>query len=185
MSINFKLITFRKNIRNNQKKIIDTLINNHQARLCLFCGSTEELTREHVIPQWVYNRCTKRVFITNTNGTSQTYNQTTIPACKNCNSKILGFLERHLKHEFEKVDVGNNTFDEETIELIILWLEILEYKFQVLDLRRKLNRVKDSKYIPSIGNIPISMFQGPIDRTPTKVFSNLRNSLKTLSVKSK
>ncbi len=185
MSVNLKLIQFRKKIRLNQKKVIDAIVKDHSTNNCIFCGDSEQLTREHVIPQWVYKRCTKRTFVTTTNGVSQTYNKTTVPACKDCNSNILGSLERHLKHEFERVDVREQDFSRETYELIILWLESLEYKFQALDLRRNLNKVKGSKYIPYIGNMPISMFQGPLDTSPSKVFSNLRASLKALSIKSK
>ncbi|MCE7535591.1 HNH endonuclease [Aliivibrio fischeri] len=185
MSINSKLVQLRKKVRLNQKKVIDEIIRDHSTNTCIFCGSSEQLTKEHVIPQWVYSRCTKRTFVTTTNGASQTYNKTTLPACKDCNSNILGSLERHLKHEFENIDVRKQEFSRETYELIILWLETLEYKFQVLDLRRNLNKVKGSEYIPYIGKMPISMFQGPADTSPSKVFSNLRSSLKALSVKSK
>ncbi|MEH6348002.1 MAG: hypothetical protein V7785_23095, partial [Bermanella sp.] len=120
-----------------------------------------------------------------TNGGRQTYNKTTVPACKDCNSNILGSLERELKHVFDRVNVDEDAFSRETIELIILWLESLEYKFQILDLRRNLNRIKGSEYIPSIGKLPISMFQGPFDTSPAKVFSNLRAALRVISVKSK
>ena len=185
MSIKLKLIQFRKKIRLNQKKVINGIVKDHSTKNCIFCGDSNLLTREHVIPQWVYNRCTQRTFVTTTNGASQTYNKTTVPACKDCNSNILGSLERHLKHEFEKVDVREQEFSRETYELIILWLESLEYKFQVLDLRRNLNKVKDSEYIPYIGKMPISMFQGSPDTSPSKIFSNLRSSLNTLSIKSK
>ncbi|MEC6832063.1 hypothetical protein VXS06_09840 [Photobacterium toruni] len=185
MSVNLKLVQFRKKIRLNQKKIIDTIKKDHSTHSCIFCGDINKLTKEHVIPQWVYNRCTKRTFVTTTNGASQTYNKTTLPACKDCNSNILGSLERHLKHEFQKIDVSKDGFSRETLELIILWLETLEYKFQVLDLRRNLNKVKGGEYIPYIGKMPISMFQGPSDTSPAKVFSNLRSCLKTLSIKSK
>jgi len=185
MSLFAKLIKFRKKIRANRKRVIDTIVKDHLAQICIFCGETENLTREHVIPQWVYNRCTKRTFITTTNGSAQTYNKTTVPACKDCNSNILGNLERHLKHEFERVNVKKEGFSLETLELIIIWLESLEYKFQVLDLRRNLNRVNGSKYIPYIGKLPVSMFQGPIDTSPAKVFSNLRSALSVLGVKSK
>jgi hypothetical protein len=185
MSVHIKLIKFRKKIRLNHKKVIDTIITDHSANICIFCGETENLTREHVIPQWVYGRCTKITFITTTNGSSQTYNKTTAPACKDCNSNILGSLERHLKHEFGRVNVKEKGFSIEAIELIIFWLESLEYKFQILDLRRNLNKVKGSEYIPYIGKLPISMFQGPLDTSPAKVFSNLRAALKVLSIKSK
>ncbi|EMD78450.1 hypothetical protein C408_3156 [Vibrio diabolicus E0666] len=185
MSVQLKLVQLRKKIRTNRKKVTDTIIANHSAEICIICGTEEQLTKEHVIPQWVYNRCTKRTFETTTNGISQTYNKTTLPACKDCNSNLLGLLERHLKHEFKRVDVSHQEFSQDTLELIILWLETLEYKFQVLDLRRKLNKVKGAEYIPFIGKMPIAMFQGPMDTSPYKVFSNLRGALKTLSVKSK
>ena len=185
MSIQLKLVQLRKKIRANKKKVTDAIIANHSADLCIICGSQEQLTKEHVIPQWVYNRCTKRTFETTTNGVSQTYNKTTLPACKDCNSNLLGLLERLLKHEFEKVDVSHQAFSQETLELIVLWLETLEYKFQVLDLRRNLNRVKGADYIPYIGKMPIAMFQGSMDTSPAKVFSNLRSALNVLSIKSK
>jgi len=185
MSLKAKLIKFRKKIRTNQSQISKAIIENHSANLCIFCGLTSQLTREHVIPQWVYSHCTERTFITTINRTSQTYNKTTLPACNDCNSNILGDLERTLKHEFEAIDIRKKSFSQESLELIILWLETLEYKFQVLDLRRTLNRVQGSPFIPYIANMPISIFQGPLNTSPYKVFSNLRNSLRTLSKKSK
>ncbi|MFH4700011.1 hypothetical protein WKW72_04955 [Vibrio alginolyticus] len=185
MSIQVKLVHLRQKIRANKKKVIDAIIANHSAEICIICGSHEQLTKEHVIPQWVYNRCTKRTFQTTTNGISQTYNKTTLPACKDCNSNLLGLLERHLKHEFERIDVRHQEFSQETLELVILWLETLEYKFQVLDLRRNLNKVKGADYIPYIGKMPIAMFQGPMETSLAKVFSNLRSALNVLSVKSK
>lgn len=185
MSLEAKLTTFRKKIRANQSKTTKEIIHNHSANICIFCGSPEQLTREHVIPQWAYNHCAKRTFITTTNKTSQTYNKTTVPACSDCNTNLLGYLERTLKHEFEAIDVRSKGFSQKNLELIILWLETLEYKFQVLDLRRNLNRVQGSPYIPYIANMPISMFQGPVETSPFKVFSNLRGALRTLSKKSK
>ena len=49
-----KLISLRKKIRQNSKKVIDTLINNHCAKICLICGTTENLTKEHVLPKWIF-----------------------------------------------------------------------------------------------------------------------------------
>ncbi|MAD03405.1 MAG: hypothetical protein CMK65_07280 [Pseudoalteromonas sp.] len=185
MSLNNKLVEFRKKIRANRKHVIDSIIEDHTINMCVFCGEVNDLTREHVIPQWVYERCNIRTFITKTNNNAQTYNKTTVPACRDCNNNILGELERHLKHKFEAIDLRHEYFSDDDIDKIILWLETLEYKFHVLDLRRKLNKVQGSDYIPYIGPMPIAMFQGPMDQSPSKVFSNLRNALKTLSVKSK
>lgn len=165
--------------------MIDSLIRDHAKNICIFCGEDDDLTKEHVIPQWVFDRCTKRSFVTTTNRVSQTYNKTTVPACKDCNNSILGELERYLKHKFSDIDLIENYFADDDIEKIIFWLETLEYKLQALDLKRKLNKVKGSNYIPYIGRMPIAMFQGPMDQSPSEVFSNLRNALKVLSVKSK
>jgi hypothetical protein len=173
MGLNQKLVEFRKKIRNNKKYVIDSLISDHATNICIFCGEDDDLTKEHVIPQWVYDRCTKRYFITTTNKVSQTYNKTTVPACKDCNNSILGELERYLKHKFSDIDLIEGYFSDDDIEKIILWLETLEYKFQVLDLKRNLNKVKGSNYIPYIGKMPIAMFQGPMDQCPSKVFSNV------------
>ncbi|GAB5394460.1 MAG: hypothetical protein Altm2KO_22980 [Alteromonas macleodii] len=185
MSLNKKLVEFRKKIKANHTKVITSIIGDHSVNICIFCGENENLTREHVIPQWVYDRCTKRTFITTTNKNAQTYNKTAVPACQNCNNSILGELERFLTHKFNEVDLQSQYFTDDEINKIILWLEIIEYKFHVLDLRRNLNKVQGSEYIPYIGKMPIAMFQGPMDQSPSKVFSNLRNALKTLSVKSK
>jgi hypothetical protein len=185
MSLNSKLVEFRKKIKANQKRVVDSIIENHSVNVCIFCGELSNLTREHVIPQWVYDRCTKRTFITTTNRNAQTYNKTVIPACKDCNNSVLGELERYLVHKFNEIDLRNEYFTDDEINKIILWLEIIEYKFHVLDLRRNLNKVQGADYIPYIGKMPIAMFQGPLDQSPSKVFSNLRNALKTLAIKSK
>lgn len=185
MTLNKKLVEFRKKIRANHTKVINSIIGCHSVNICVFCGETEKLTREHVIPQWVYGRCTKRTFITATNKNAQTYNKTAVPACPDCNNSILGEFERFLAHRFEDVDLQNECFTDDEINKIILWLEIIEYKFHVLDLRRNLNKVKGYEYIPYIDKMPIAMFQGPVEQSPSKVFSNLRNALKTISVKSK
>ena len=185
MSLNKKLIEFRKKIKENQTNVITSIIDDHSVNICVFCGETENLTREHVIPQWVYDGCTKRTFITTTNKNAQTYNKSAVPACQDCNNSILGELERFLTQRLNDVNLQNEYFTDDEINKIILWLEIIEYKFHVLDLRRNLNKVQGTEYIPYIGKMPIAMFQGPMEQSPSKVFSNLRNALKTLAIKSK
>ena len=185
MNLNNKLIEFRKKVRVNQQGVVDSIIRDHSANICVFCGEVNGLTKEHVIPQWVYDRCVKRNFITTTNGSAQAYHNTTVPACGDCNNSILGALEKYLIKKFQVVNLRDDFFSDGDLDLIILWLEIIEYKFHVLDLRRNLNKIKTAEYIPYIGKMPIAMFQGPMDQSPSKVFSNLRSALKTLAVKSK
>lgn len=190
MKLNKRLILLRKTIRERQGVIIDITKKNHlkkasqQTKMCIFCGASKNLTKEHMLPKWVFNNCDKRFFTTITNNTNQTYSQTTLPACKNCNSFILGYLETHIKDLFQNIDLVNNFFSNDELEKVILWLELIEYKFQFLDIKRKFNRHKDGEYIKFLANFPIAMLNN-IESSPTQIFSNLRKSLKKLSVKSK
>lgn len=191
MELEKRLITLRKNVRKNQKKIIDRRREDHlkkqnlQKDICIFCGTSENLTKEHVLPKWIFNNCYKKFFITTTNDVSQTYSKTTLPACKNCNSFILGYLETHIKNLLKNTDLTNSSFTNEELEKIILWLELIEYKFQHLDLKRKFNKQKDHKFIEYLADFPIGILANNASLSPAQVFSNLRNSLKKLSVKSK
>ncbi len=75
-------------------------------------------------------------------------------------------------------------FEYEELELIILWLETIAYKLQVMEIRRKFKKDKNSDFIPYLADFPIALLQD-LSLSPSKVFSNLRNSLKKLSIKSK
>ena len=180
-----RLISLRKKIRGNSKRVIDTLIADHNAAICVFCGSTEDLTREHVVPRWVFGKRPTRSFITTINELSQDYEKATVPACRDCNSNILGHLERCVKLLFGHIDLERGFFSDEDQEAIILWLETIDYKFQVLNLRRRFLRHKDSDFIPFLAQLPLGIMQDRASLTPSQVFSRVRNSLKRLGVKSK
>lgn len=185
MELQKRLISFRKNIMLKRKLIIDTYISNHSSNICVFCATKNNITKEHVLPKWTFEGCTKKYFNTSTNGVSQTYNRTVVPCCKHCNGFILGHLEHRIKHIFKNSDLNVNHFKEKELELIILWLETIAYKLQVMDIRRKFNKAKDSEYIPFLANFPIAIMQNHASLNPSKVFSNFRNSLKRLTTKSK
>ncbi len=182
--IDKRLISLRNKIRHNGKKVIDALIDNHCAEICLICGSTENLTKEHVLPKWIFENNQKKHFITNINGLRQSYSKTAVPACSECNSYILGSLERYLEVWFRQANLSFDFIDNEIIEKVIIWLELIDYKFQVLNLRRKFIKVKDGEFVPYLAEMPLSIMQN-ISISPSKVFSHLRSSLKRLSVKSK
>lgn len=61
------------------------------------------------------------------------------PQCQyiRTNNSILGELEGFITHKFNDVDLQHEYFTNDEINKIILWLEIIEYKFHVLNLRRK------------------------------------------------
>ena len=179
------LIILRKKIRENRKFIIDTILEDHDANICVICGSPDNLTKEHVLPKWAFGNCQDKYFTTQINGLNQRYSNTTVPACFDCNSVILGYIECYLEKEFKDVDLRTHFFSDSTIDIIIIWLELIDYKFQILNLRRKFIRIKDREYSPYLAKFPLSIMQANESTSPSKVFSNVRNALKRISVKSK
>ena len=179
-----RLISLRKTIRKNNNHIVNQLIKDHNASICILCGKTENLTKEHVIPKWVFGNDQKKNFITNINGICQTYSKTVLPACAHCNSYILGALERYIEILFSRIDLTVDNFSNNEKEKIILWIDFIEYKFQVLNLRRKLKKPYSGNYVAALSKIPIGIMQ-KMDISPNKVFSNCRHAYKKLAVKSK
>lgn len=182
--IDQRLIELRQTVRSNSKTIIDTLLNNHKASICILCSSNENLTKEHVIPKWTFGNNQEENFITQINGISQSFSKTTLPACSHCNSYILGALENYLELLFRHKNLSVEYFSDDEKSKIILWLEFINYKFNVLNLRREFKKPKDGAYVPYLADFPISILQR-IDESPSKIFSKFRNSLKNLSIKSR
>lgn len=190
-----KLKSFRKVIKDNSKEIIEHIVDFHISRnndskknqneICFFCNSKDNLTKEHVIPQWTYLGCTKRKFNTNINGIDQTYNKTVIPACSFCNNERLNTLEVYLNKLFASINFNPYPFTNTELENIIRWLEIIDYKFQVLNARKKFIKAKESEYLKYLKDFPLSVMRPNLDYNPTKVVAEVRLSLKRLTVKSK
>lgn len=151
---------------------------------CIFCGSRNKITREHVIPRWVYNNDPHVYFVNQTNGLNQKYHTSTVPACESCNSTILSGLERYIDKLLMRTGHEKTVPTTYEKEQLIRWLEIIEYKFQVLDLIKRLVTSKKGGYVPFIAGVPISMLRGKID-TPFKLEVELRRSQRRLAVKSK
>ncbi len=151
-----KLRSLRTLIRNNTKVVVDHLIRNHIDRSskakypgdgCFICGVTSHLTKEHVLPQWVYAAKSDRFFVTGMNGTRQTYNKTTIPACDTCNNNLLSSLDNFVSKSIARVDLSKEFFEQDEFEAIIRWLEIIDYKFQILNFRRTFLRHQKGEFI--------------------------------------
>ena len=191
MEIKKNLVQLRTQIRKNSQKITNFIDVNHinlykkagRKEICMFCGTDDNLSKEHVLPKWVFEWCSKKFFITTINNSEQTYNKTTIKACKYCNSEILSSLERYIKRLFEKYkDIAFDLNDEE-IGDIICWLEVIEYKFQILDMRRKFLKYSWSDFIPYLRNLPIAIMAS--EDSPSKILTLFRKALKNISVKNK
>lgn len=195
MDINIKFRNLRVKLRQNSKKIMDDVLQRHvpnislkeksKKEICIFCASETNLTKEHVLPKWVFENCTKKFFVTDINGSEQTYNKTTIPACANCNNDLLGNVEKYIISILEKIDLSSAFFNQHEIHNIIRWLEIIEYKFQLLEIRRKFLKSKNLENSSYFRNIPISIMRANIDYSPYKAVSQIRLAQKRVTTKSK
>lgn len=90
----------RANLRKNGKIIAADIFKRvHPAspknieEICVFCKSTSRLTREHVIPQWLFENNIDISMISRVNKQTQTYHKAIIPACTTCNNVALSNIE--------------------------------------------------------------------------------------------
>ena len=194
MAIHLKLQSLRTLVRRNSKPIIDNIVENHIQRnkkknvgskICMFCSSPTSITKEHVFPRWVFEKDPDRFFVTDVNGLGQTYNRTTMPACVNCNSDLLNTLESYVSQLLNGIDVKKTPFSIEQTENVIRWLEIIDYKFQILDVVRVFKRSKRAGYIPFLSDYPISVLRDNTNYSPSKVIAEIRRSQKRITIKRK
>lgn len=64
-------------------------------------------------------------------------------------------------------------------------MEIIEYKFQLLEIRRKFIKSKSSNYIEYLRDIPVSIMRENINYSPIKALAQIRLSQKRVTQKSK
>ncbi len=195
MNIGLKLRELRTTLRKNSQKIMKDVLERHVPRvsfkkkskleICTFCGSPNNITKEHVLPRWVFGKCTKKSFTTDINESEQTYNKTTIPACSRCNNNWLANIEKYLVSIFKNTNLDESFFTNHEVQDIIRWLEIIEYKFQIFEIRRKFTKSKSAGYIPYLADIPVSIMREEIDYSPRKAISQIRLSQKRVTVKAK
>ncbi|HFI1931263.1 TPA: hypothetical protein ACGPMY_001633 [Yersinia enterocolitica] len=178
-----KFSLLRNKIKNSQNLVMSKIIADHNAEICVLCGSENEITREHVIPQWAFEANQKKFLVNTKNNQSASYIKTTIPACRTCNSELLGAFEDYLKRLLlEKECEELNNYE---IDCLIWWLQYVGFKLQLMDLRSRFLRYKGKDYIPFLSDIPVAMFWGDIDTTPNKVFNIIRRSRRELTKKRK
>ena len=152
--------------------------------ICVFCGSTYKLTREHVIPRWVFNGDVNLKFISGVNRQSQTFNKAIIPACALCNNSILAIIENEIK-QIVTQHIFSREHEERSAVNIMRWLELLDYKGQVYDCRRLYIKHANGNYNPEWGIFPLAMMRHFIDLKPYAPFDYLRNSQRRITVKEK
>lgn len=192
-----KAQVFRKAVRENVKDVVNYIDRNYVLRendkavqpskqkICMFCGSGQNISKEHIIPRWVFNKNTKAFFTVNLNGLDQTYNKATVPACTQCNSELLNDLEKLIQGLFENRNVVKNPFEWGETQEIIRWLELIDYKFQIYNITRKFLASKKVGKIPYLMDFPLYMLLQNKDYSPFQVLSAIRRSLKRLSIAKK
>lgn len=197
MHIDSKLKLLRVRVRQESKAIIDFIIKTQVSRnpenieskeekeICIFCNATENLTKEHVIPKWVFENCAEKTFITDVNEIKQTYNKTTVFACSKCNNDWLSYVEKYIAELFSDIKSTEISFSDYEIQNIVRWLEIIEYKFQIFEISRKYLKHKKGPFIKYLADFPISMMRGDDSFSPSKVVSQIRFSQKRITIKSK
>ena len=190
MSIEDTLLRLRLVARKNGKyvmnKLFDDYLTGHFNKeinaSCLLCGSESNLTKEHVLPKWVFENDPKRTFTTDVNQLPQKYIGTTLPMCHTCNSDILNTLERYIQKTLTEVDLKTKYYSSDNWENIIRWLETIDFKFQLMDVTTKFRAHKEAGYIPFLADFSIAEMRDFSIRT---IKSKARRSLKRISKKDK
>lgn len=186
-----KFKTIRINLRKNYIQISENVFRRmHPSNtkkteeICVFCNTQENITKEHIIPKWVFERDTNLSFISKTNKQTQTYNKSTIPACRNCNNTLLSSIEKNTKETVRNIQSKKNLTLED-YENLIRWMEIIDYKLQVHDLRTKFLKYGKDTFDKEFGMMPRAIIRDLIFFNVFKTRSFLRNSQRRITVKSK
>ncbi len=196
MNINSKLRNLRKTVRDNSQIIVNHIVHNYINRdkskavkpwisKCIFCGSSEKISKEHLLPRWVFEKSTEKFFTNDINWMSQTYNQSTVPACTMCNNDLLGTLEKYILNLFKTTNLERTYFQNEEKENIIRWLEIIDYKFEIYNAIKRFNASKQYWYIPYLADFPLTTLRKNGPETPSKVITEIRRTQKRLIFKNK
>lgn len=183
--------TLRVNLRKHGLKIPEDVFfrfhpitEKKPAEICIFCGSASDITREHVIPRWVFNGDVNLKYISGVNRQTQTFNKTVIPACAQCNNSTLGIIESEIKETITK-HIFSKEHEERSVSNIMRWLELLDYKSQIYDCRRLYIKYSNNDYDTSWGIFPLAMMRHFIELKPFAPFDYLRNTQRRITVKEK
>ena len=190
MTVEEKFLKLRIIARKHGKHVMNKLFDDYVTGLftnkiitsCILCGAEENLTKEHVLPKWVFESNAKHSFTTDINQLSQTYISATLPACRNCNSDLLNSIERYIQKTLSQVDLEKRYYSPEEWENIIRWLEIIDFKFQVWDITTKFLAHKKAGYIPALADFSIAFMR---DMSIRSVTSKSRLALKRIATKDK
>jgi hypothetical protein len=183
---NFKI--FRDVINQNRKRVVDyiaeTFINRENGKakramgpgICFICGAVAPATREHVLPRWAFDKDPQQWFSTTINGQRQAYDKSTVPCCQRCNNEVLNEIEKAVNTILTNRDVKTEPLTDQEMAAVITWVELIDYKFQVISITRKFAAHKEHGFNDYLSDFPISVLDRAFDYYPNKVLQVL-NSL--------
>ena len=117
-------------------------ISDYGKECCIICGTNKNITKEHLLPKWVFENDVKKSFFISPEDTLYSYRLSYLPCCKTCNSSVLGNFEHHIR-EILKRENKNFTISEK--EDIIFWIKYLDFKFKIFGVEKACHRNTKSK----------------------------------------
>ncbi|MDB5025013.1 MAG: hypothetical protein JWP78_2768 [Mucilaginibacter sp.] len=188
VDLKFKIL--RVNLRRHGLNIAEDVFKRHhhttkpKDEICVFCNSITAITKEHVLPKWILENNLQETMTSSVNKQMITYNKALVPACSECNNSILAFIEKYIIKVIQYMDALDNCSNEDACN-IIRWLEIIDYKLQVLDCRRKYIKYGNSEYDRDWGRFSVSMMRHFLSMSPWRAYDWLRSSQRRIIVKEK
>ncbi|WP_177161077.1 hypothetical protein [uncultured Fusobacterium sp.] len=126
-------------------------ISDYGKECCIICGTDKNITKEHLLPKWVFENDVKKSFFISPEDTLYSYRLSYLPCCKTCNSSVLGNFEHHIR-EILKRENKNFTISEK--EDIIFWIKYLDFKFKIFGVEKACHRNTKSKSNIGLWNKP-------------------------------
>lgn len=117
-------------------------ISDYGKECCIICGTDKNITKEHLLPKWVFENDVKKSFFISPEDTLYSYRLSYLPCCKTCNSSVLGNFEHRIR-EILKRENKNFTISEK--EDIIFWIKYLDFKFKIFGVEKACHRNTKSK----------------------------------------
>lgn len=177
----FKAIS--ENIRKRSSSIFTNILSGYHPEKrpkkfkprCIFCWSKTDISREHLLPRWLFEHSDTTFFTSRINFQDIEYDRSTVPACKICNTQLLSKIEKHISSFFNRLNDPTVLIDKKEIAFVIRWLEIVDYKFQVWNLISRFLRHKHYAYDKKVASIPLAMLRR--DAKPDQVINQLWRSI--------
>ena len=127
MSIDKSFLEIRKIVRTQGKYVMQKLFDDYLTGLitkkripsCFLCGSEKNITKEHILPRWVFESNDKHFFTSDVNQLNQSYIRATIPACLFCNSLLLNNVEKYIQKTLSEVNLKTRYYSEDEWENVM------------------------------------------------------------------